>query len=425
MKKPENYLRATEILKEIGNFRINPSLENFEKFLKESGIKPNFQLIQVSGTNGKTSTSVFLASLISKSGKKTGLYISPHVFQFGERIAIDGNSLSMSEFGESFLEFYRIFLKLIKKHKLTQFEILTAFSVWLFNSRGIEFAVYETGLGGRFDAVSALNAEVGLLTGVHFDHMEYLGNTIESISYEKLYPFRKKRVFVLDSALNDDILKVAKGLDVKIQIINTSNLSYRLTSEGTVITAPFQSVLRLTGSKYAENALLSYHTLRSLGFDVSEKDLETAFVPARFQKLVIDDSLIVFDGSHNPQAIRVFLDTFTNIYEGREFSVVCGFMKDKDFESMLNLIIDSSPKIVVLTTIKSAIDRSANLYGHARGILKYEQKLETAIDIALSYTNLMALTGSLYLCGEFIEAFIPKLGYDAFNYKNDGILRYF
>lgn len=425
MSAPSNYAAAEEVLKELGYFRINPSIENISRFLNQEKLFPEFDLIQVSGTNGKTSTSVFLASLIASTGKKTGLYISPHVLQFGERLSISGRSLSPEEFGESFMDFYLRYRNRIQENNLTQFEVLTAYAVWYFNRSGVEFAVFETGLGGRFDAVSALNAPCGVLTGVHFDHTELLGNTIESIAYEKLYPFTGKTVYMLDSALNDDIKKVAERLNVNLQIFEASEIESGFDRTGTTVYSPFKARLRLIGGKYAENALLSLRVSEALGFAPEISVLENSAIPARFQIVRGWGSLFVMDGSHNPQAVNIFLNTFKEVFEGEKFAVICGFMKDKDYEFMLDLISEAGPEKVFLVEVKSAGERSAALYGYQNELMKYEQSLETAVSSALSYTDLIAVTGSLYLCGDFIKTFAPELGYEAFNYYSDAAFKYF
>lgn len=425
MSITSRYEAAEEILKELGNFRLNLSIENISRFLEQKELYPEFDLIQVSGTNGKTSTSVFLASLVSSTGKKTGLYLSPHVLHFGERVSISGRSLPPEEFGESFIEFYSKHRKGIQENNLTQFEVLTAFAVWHFNRSGVEFAVFETGLGGRFDAVSALNAPKGVLTGVHFDHMELLGNTIESIAYEKLYPFSGKMVYMLDVALNDEIRKVADRLNVHIRVFGSSELESDFDEYGTTILSPFKARLRLVGAKYAENALLSLKVSESLGLLPEVSALENCVIPARFQVVRGWNSLVVMDGSHNPQAINVFLSTFKKVFKGKRFAVICGFMKDKDYDFMLNLISEAQPEKAFLVDVKSAGDRSASLYGYQNELFKYEQNLETALSSALSYTDLIAVTGSLYLCGDFVRTFAPELGYEAFSYYSDAAFKYF
>lgn len=420
-----DYLKAEATLADIGHFRINPSIDNIRAFLEESKLKPEYPVVQVSGTNGKTSTSVFLAAIFSSAGKKTGLYLSPHVFHFGERVAVSGKSLSPDEFGKLFLEFKKKHEDLIKKHKLTQFEMLTAFSVWHFNEANVEMAVFETGLGGRFDAVSALNAETGVLTGIHFDHTELLGNSMRSIAFEKLFPFSHKKVFILQSSLSDEIREVAEELQVSLEVIPDNDLGISISEAGTHVFTPFKANLKLTGNKYARNAFLSLKVAEKFGFAPNASSIEGCIIPARFQKIRLWNSDVVLDGSHNPQAISVATETFKIVYGQRDFCVVCGFMKDKDYEHMIELIRASKPMIAFLVPIKSAPERSAVLFGHQDEVFRFEQNLESAVKKALSYTNLILVTGSLYLCGDFIRSFSGKIGIEAFGYNSDGSINYY
>jgi dihydrofolate synthase/folylpolyglutamate synthase len=419
------YEDAVKKLEELGNFRINPSLKNISQFLKEAGLKPAFKVFQISGTNGKTSTATFLAALFTSAGKSTGLYLSPHVYQFGERISLDGKSLSFEEFGEYFHQFFYSFGPLIEKHSLTQFEILTAMALWLFNKKGVEIGVFETGLGGRFDAVSALGAEVGVLTGVSLDHTDLLGKTVREIAFEKLLPFRKKTLYTLDRFLKSEIEWVAGDLKVKLKVFNSASLGINIDEKGTRIFSPFELNLKLIGKKFAENAFLALKTAADIGIAYNPQILTTVRLPGRFQKVDFEDSVCICDGSHNPEAIAVLLETFRKYNGEKEFAVVCGFMKDKDYETMLSLIKSADPLRVFLVPIKDASGRSANLYGHQGGIFVYEHDLETAVKKALSYTGTVLVTGSLYLCGNFIKTFSARLGLEKLGYNYDGSFSYY
>lgn len=426
MSIPNEYRVVEKKLNEIGNFRINPGLENISAFLRETKLKPEFFVVQVSGTNGKTTTSAFLSALFESSGKKTGLFISPHVWHYGERISISGRSLNPAEFANHISEFLSFYSRQIEKFQLTQFEIFTAFAVWLFNRSGVEVGVFETGLGGRFDAVSSLNAEFGVLTGIHYDHTDFLGNTLESIAYEKLHPFSHKKVYILDRFLTPEIKEKAVELNVMLEVIDTSELKISLNFDGAEIKQPFKVKLRLVGNKFAENAYLACSVLKSLEHNFNCRFLEKVFVPARFQKVSFKgDELIILEGAHNPQAVSNFLKDLKRVFKNKKFSVICGFLKDKDYDHMLELIRQEKPVKGFLVSIKSAGDRSAELYGHVNEVFSFEQSLEVALKKALSYSNLVAVTGSLYLCGDFINTFTGMLGCEKFGYEADGALRYF
>jgi dihydrofolate synthase/folylpolyglutamate synthase len=420
MGPADMYEKAVEFLHSAGRLRINPSLENITEFLKEAAIKKKFPIIQVSGTNGKTSTSVFLSSLLRSVPLKVGLFLSPHVYHYGERIAVNGRSLSKHDFGKLISDFMQKYHLLIEKYELTEFEILTAAALEYFGEKGIDIAVFETGLGGKFDAVSALNADFGILTGIGFDHMDLLGNTLEEIAYQKLYPFRGKDLYVYEGFLQDEIVNEAEILGVNLKVVELSSSRVEVSKDGTLLGDPYRIKLKLTGYSFASNAILSFESLKDKGFSVDIKALESVQVPARFQKVYSKDGLIILEGSHNPQAVQVFFENFRSIFSDEEYSVICGFMKDKDYETMMNIIKSNKPAAAFLVPIEGAGDRSARLYGYADGFFSYEISLETALKKALSYANIVVVIGSIYLCGDFIQKFGDSLGYGIFGYDEIG-----
>lgn len=420
MVSADLYEKAVEFLHSSGRLRINPSLKNIKEFLKEAGLKKNFPIIQVSGTNGKTSTSVFLSALLKSVPLKVGLFLSPHVYHYGERIAINGKSLSKHDFGKVITDFVQKYNFLIEKYELTEFEILTAAALECFNESRVDIAVFETGLGGKFDAVSALDADFGVLTGIGLDHMDLLGETLEEIAYQKLYPFRGKDLYVYEGFLRDEIINEAEMLGVDLKVVELSRSPVEVRKDGTYIGNPYNIKLKLTGYSFASNAILSFEALKDKAFSVDIQALESVQVPARFQKIYTKDGLIILEGSHNPQAVEVFFESFKNIYGNEKYSVICGFMRDKDYQAMMNIIRFYEPVASFFVSIEGAGNRSAMLYGYADDFFSYEISLETALEKALSYANTVILIGSIYLCGDFIRKLAGSLGFEVFGYDEVG-----
>lgn len=399
------YQKAVSFLTEAGRFRINPSLKNISEFLLYTGLTPEFEVIQVSGTNGKTSTAVMTAALLSSSGKRTGLFVSPHVLHYGERFAVDGRMLSRDEFGmqlEGFIEQYE---HDINRFQLTEFEILTAFAVWLFNHRQVDVAVMETGLGGRFDAVSALGARLGILTGVARDHAHILGESLEEIAREKLYPFRRKTV-VFAPDINGEIHRLSREMAVKVVSPDESTRSIRVFPAGTeVITDRRRFFIPLCGREYAANALAALTAARIFTTSrANPQALEEIFIPARFQITGIDDSTVVVDGAHNEQAVISVVHTFRQVFPEIRPAVICGFMKDKDYLKMISALRQLEPVRITAVEIPSAGSRG--LDARATG-LEAASGLEAAFEVASEASGHILVTGSLYLAGDFL-AFIKQ-----------------
>ncbi len=425
-----NYQEAVEKLRSSGRLRINPSLKNIKGFLKDAGLKKNFKVIQVSGTNGKTSTSCFLSAFLTSAGIRAGLFVSPHVVHYGERISADGKSLSPEEFGQLFLDFFERYERLINSWELTEFEILTAFAVHYFNSIGVEIAVFETGLGGKFDAVSALGADFGLLTGVHYDHTDLLGETLKEIAYQKLYPFAGKDVYITETALTETIDEVAKELGVNLVRVEFKHISatygvdlsaYEFVTSG----KKYKVKLQLKGEKYAENWALSREAAKRITGDINTEACKDAKVPARFQRAVIEGVEVVVDGSHNPQAIGLLLDTFKKVYGNRNFSVICGFLKNKDYRAMLSLLKNSGAQKVVAVKIHSVPERELDPAAFVSEDLEYYNSSFSAFESLRDISDAVVVTGSFALCGEFIIEIADIYPIEAFGYHKSGKFVYY
>lgn len=410
------YRDAVSFLNETGRFRINPSLENINHFFDAVGLKPRFRVIQISGTNGKTSTAVMTAALLSSSGLRTGLFLSPHVIHYGERFAIEGRMLSRERFGSRLGKFLQLHRQEINRFQLTEFEILTAFAVWLFNEERVNAAVMETGLGGRFDAVSALGAELGVITGIGIDHTGILGSSEEDIALEKLYPFAGKRA-VFSPLVSSRVRQLAKEMSVKVIEPEQSVGSLSVDRDGTQVRIDGMSLrLPVCGREYAYNALTALTAAKVFtGAPPNVSALEKVFIPARFQQLKVRKQTVVIDGAHNEQAVAAVVETFREVFPGENPFVICGFMKDKDYQPMLAVLKNLQPSGMIAVKIPSA---------GARGLEPEKTGIETAPDIETAFqkaadlSSLILVVGSLYLAGDFLaflnQAFkieVEKLNY--------------
>ncbi len=177
-----NYNETLDYLYSLQKSGIKFGLENTKKLLEFLGNPQNsFKSIHIAGTNGKGSTSSLIASVLSKLNYRVGLYTSPHLVRFNERIRIDGNEIE-----DSYLVDKVILLKdLIEKIKPTFFEVTTAIAFKYFADSNIDYAVIETGLGGRLDSTNVIMPEISIITKIDIDHKDFLGETIEKIAYEK------------------------------------------------------------------------------------------------------------------------------------------------------------------------------------------------------------------------------------------------
>jgi len=404
-------------------------LENITTLLSELG-DPNTKYIkvQVAGTNGKGSVCAFLNSICLEAGIKTGLYTSPHLISITERIKINGEDISESEFARLATIVRETSESLLSNGKLshtpTYFEQVTAIGLLAFANAGVELAILETGLGGRYDAVTAAKAEIAAITRIDLDHQEYLGDTIEEIAAEKAAIIREDSHVVIgrqwERAL-DVILEQCRRVEATVSSELYDPWTVMPTGDGTVriettrVMYP-SVVLGLRGRHQIENAetalnvvhALENETVFDLGFEVEEsgafaEGLEKARHPGRLE--YIDNFLL--DGAHNPggaKALRQFLDET----ERRPVTLVFGAMRDKSVAEIAAVLWPRAERIILTRPSNSramTVDELALFTPNsimADKLTKTDDVAE-AIEKARELTTqdgVILVTGSLYLVGE-------------------------
>jgi len=320
----KTYENAVKILSSQGKFKINLGLDRMYSIMREfSNPQESFDCIQVAGTNGKGSVCSILAEILKNAGFKVGLYTSPHIFEYTERIKINGEEISEDEFAE--LVFDVVKKAEEKKIDLTEFEIITAVMFLYFAKKNIDIAVIETGLGGRLDATNIVKTNIcSVITHIDLDHTERLGDTKEKIAYEKAGIIKAERpVF---TAENYEVIRQT-ALDKKSLIIAPS-----------VVEEDYD--LSLRGSYQKENLALALTCIKTMFGGIPDKTTRKALKnvehPFRFQ--YFKDKNLIIDGAHNPngaEGLRKSLDEYFP-KEPRRF--VFGCLKNKDYESMMKIL---------------------------------------------------------------------------------------
>ena len=401
-------------------------LENIRKLLKALGNPQNaYKKVQVAGTNGKGSVCAFLDSICLQAKIHTGRYTSPHLISITERVKIDGVDISESEFARLATRVRETSERLVADGELervpTFFEQVTAIALVAFAEAKVELAILETGLGGRFDAVTAANAEIAVITRIDLDHQEYLGDTIEKIAAEKAATIREDSKIVVgqqDSKAKRVILGKCHELGVEPKRA-TSEVVTKKNGDPTypIYTHTFVTTRHtypridsgLLGLHQAENAAVAIgvaETLQDEKFDISPDDiclgLETARHPGRLER----HGRFLFDGAHNiggTKALKRFLDDFV---EG-PITLLFGAMNGKDIAQMAELLVPLAETVVLTRPENSRAMPSAQLAAIARSFgsqnIRETNSVAEAIKIAQDVTppgGTILVTGSLYLVGE-------------------------
>lgn len=314
-----------------GKAAFNKSLDKTYALLEAIG-NPHKQLkaIHVAGTNGKGSSCHMLSSILQEAGFKTGLYTSPHLKSFTERIRVNGQPCSQEFVARFVTQYMHVFEAL----KPSFFEITTIMSFAYFVEQQVDIAVIETGLGGKLDSTNVIHPEVSLITSISLDHQDILGNDLHEIAKEKA-GIIKQGIPVVISDQNES-LKVVFEAEANA---NRSEIAFSDTN------TPFQ--LGLLGNFQQQNAAGVVNvitTLQEKGYAISHQHIELGLIhvvqntglKGRLQQLA-NDPLTICDTGHNEDGIKVIIDYLTTLSHNRLF-IIFGIVKDKSIESVLALL---------------------------------------------------------------------------------------
>jgi len=406
--------RLLDYLYSLQRQGIKVGLEHTRELLKRCGDpQKQFESIHIAGTNGKGSTAAITAKILCGTGKKVGLYTSPHLIKFNERIRIDGKSIS----NEQIVDFVSTYQKDFNQIQSTFFETTTALAYWYFAKEKIDVAVIETGLGGRLDSTNTINPSLTVITPVALDHTDLLGSTLREIAGEKA-GIIKDGVPLITADQSKTVMEVLRSTakkknaamqgigesDFHIDKIDIGGTSFKLFNE--------QYTTRLLGSHQAINAALAICTAKAYDNSITDEQLDwglkTVIWPGRMQKL--DDTLpIYYDVAHNPQGIRAMLDTLKALHN-RPWMGVIGLKADKELQGIAEILRGAFDRLYVLdapnTGIMSGNDLHEMLDKHeipCAGILNPEQVIKI-IKNDEQHFNANAIFGSHYFSNAIFNA---------------------
>ncbi len=369
-----------------------------------------FPALQVAGTNGKGSTCAIAASCLS-ARYRTGLYTSPHLIRPNERIQIDGVEIDDQVFGKRIAEVLEV---LGLDHELTYFEFGTVVAFWHFAKERVDFAVLETGLGGRLDATTACAPKVTCITPIDFDHQEYLGNTLAAIAFEKA-GIVKPGVPVISSRQPPEALAVieqAGGSLLRLEgrdfgVVPEADRSASFWSGSETIGG---LRLALKGPHQLQNLAVALEALRALkDFPLSLEELRAGVAAARWPGRLEEfpgEPPVLLDGAHNPAGVQVLLRALEVDYPHRPVHLVFGVFADKDSESMMRALF---PRVEALHLTPVGNPRSKDPHSYeplARALnarVQVHPDAPTALAAARATApkdGLIVVAGSLVLVGQ-------------------------
>ena len=393
---PQSYLQTLQPL------AMRFGLERMERALAALGHpERRYPVLHVAGTNGKGSTCAMAATALRHAGHRVGLYTSPHLVRFNERIAVDGAAIDDARLAAGI----EVVLRACPWHeagredeRLTYFEFATLLGLVEFAVRAVTAAVVEVGLGGRWDATNAIAAPaVTAVARIGLDHTQLLGNTVEEIAREKAGIFKPGVPAVVHGDQPGGVLEVLRAE------------AARRGTPFTVAAASWDGPIGLPGPHQRANAGLAAAALRALagrGVPVGEDDIARGVACAAWPGRLEEVAGVVLDGAHNPQGAAALAEALPVLYPGRPVELVFGVLSDKDHAGMLAALRPAVRRIHVLAPQTpraraapevQALARSLGIEAHVHGGL--EEALACAWRAA-SDGALVCIAGSLYLVGE-------------------------
>jgi dihydrofolate synthase/folylpolyglutamate synthase len=422
----------------LEKFGIKPGLERIKKVLEILGNpQESFDVIHVAGTNGKGSVCHMLASILTKTGIKTSLFSSPHLVDPRERIKIDGEMISQKEC----INISEKILKTAEDNKIqiTEFEFYTILAFCYFKEKNVKIVVLETGLGGRLDSTNVCREPiVCVITSISFDHTEYLGKTIEEITYEKagiikkncplvVYPAQEKNVFDIlykkCKEFNCELIMPDKNkikdnfCELNKNLYNAEKIYQSFEYNGNFLKIP------LLGKHQKLNLITVLSVVEILqrkieiNYNSIKTGLEKVSLHARFE-ILNKNPIVILDGAHNPDGALALSESLSLYFPLKKINAVFGVMKDKDISNILLPLKGCLKKVLTVCPKNSGIYniKKSNRAMPAEELAKIAQRfsktakpsesVESAISEILKETSkdeICLIFGSLYLAKEALE----------------------
>lgn len=369
---------------------IKVGLEHTQKLLEVCGNpQDNFMSIHIAGTNGKGSTSAMTASILIEAGYNVGLYTSPHLIRFNERIRVNGVPI----LDESIAEFMSQYKSAIDEIESTFFEVTTAMAFDYFNREKVDVAIIETGLGGRLDSTNVLKPKITIISSITADHTEILGNDLKTIAFEKGGIIKKGAPLILSSQseeVKDVLLEIADRKGVKVTYCNQNDIKNISISEtGTTFSwKGIEYETCLIGEHQARNAVLAIEASRifskRINSEIIANGLKKVKWPARIQKM--HKTLPIFyDVAHNTHGIQVLLDSLFTIYHKNPIGLIA-LKADKELEQIGLKLKSRFREIIVTSKSGLGLMEAKDLYN---SLIKFgiEATLEPDINKAIKIIN--------------------------------------
>lgn len=417
-----NYQEALNYINESHKFGIRLGLDNMRNLLELLGNpQDKLNVIHVAGTNGKGSTCSFITSILKESGYKVGLYTSPFLETFTERIKINGENIPE----EDVARIVTLIKEKIEQGDIypTEFEIVTAMAFYYYCEQGVDFVALEVGLGGRYDATNIIKAsDVSVITSISLDHVGILGDTVAKIAYEKGGIIKENGTAIVYDQSDEakDVIKDickeknARYIEVKFDDINIKQSDiYSQVYDCSIMGKEYEDLeIKLIGDHQVNNSILALSAIDFLketkGLNITEEDIRKGLIntkwPGRIEK-IMEKPIFIIDGAHNEDGARSLAKAIDKNFNGKKATLLIGMLEDKDIDGVLEILMPYFNKVITTTPDNPRAIDSEKLKDK---ISKYVDNIvsKPSIEEAVEYTlknssedDIVISAGSLYMIG--------------------------
>ena len=402
----------------------NPSLDAMKFFMdKLNHPEKELKFIHIAGTNGKGAVTEMISNILLNSGYKVGKFMSPHLIRYNERIQINNKEITNKEMEEIIIKLNPLVKEYNSKGKgnVTLFELETTMAILYFANKKCDIVVLEVGLGGLYDCTNIVYSIVSIITSIGYDHMKFLGNTLEEIAFQKagIIKTNSKTIFMSQSESVDNvIIERCKEENNKLFLVNKEEIkNYSYTEEYQKFDyKEFKNIeINLKGISQIYNACIALETVNVLKekYNIKEeiirKSLKNVIHRGRFEK-INNNPTVIYEGAHNEPAIKNFINSVDMYYKNNKKVYIISILKSKDYKTILKLLVKNDENIYIFTcgndkeryTDAEILKDEAQKSG-AKNLFTME--LEKAIKMSLEkYKDyIIFAVGSFYVYGDVIK----------------------
>ncbi len=412
-----NYEQALAYINGVQWYGSKPGLERISELLEKLGDpQKDLKCIHIAGTNGKGSCAAMLASVMKACGYKTGLFTSPYLFRFSERMKINDEEIGQETLAALVTRIQPL-ADAMEDHP-TEFELMTAAAFLWYAEEKCDIVVLEVGLGGRFDATNVIESpELSVIMNIGLDHTGILGDTLEKIAFEKagiVKPGRPCVLYQQEPAVEAVVEKCCGEKGAPLIKADFSRMESEFDSfEGQVFTYKNdRAAIGLLGSHQQRNTavvLEAVHALRALGWQLDPDDVEHGLYavswPARFE-LVNPEPPVIVDGGHNPQCAQTVQENLLHYFPGHRKVILLGVLADKDYRELVEILKPAADEFVCVTPNSERALPAEELCEAVKALGKPArpaESIDAGIELALEAAGkkgMVCAVGSLYMAGD-------------------------